>query len=156
LPEVTVRTATAADIDVLLRHRRRMWWDVGRRDEAVLELMQVAAGEFFATALVNGSYRGFLAVNETDEAVVGGGGVLISPWPGLPGQREARRATILNLYVESEHRRRGVARMLMVAMIAWCRENNFVRIDLHASDEGRGLYEQLGFKPTNEMSLELK
>jgi GNAT superfamily N-acetyltransferase len=131
-----------------------MWWDVGRRDEGVLDLMEVAAREYFADALVNGSYRGFLAANETGETV-GGGGIVISPWPGVPRQREPRRATILNVYVEPEHRRHGIARMLMKAMIAWCKENNFVRVDLHASDDGRSLYEQLGFKPTNEMSLEI-
>ena len=37
-------------------------------------------------------------------------------------------------------------------MIAYCRENGWPRISLHASDMGRGLYEELGFQPTNEMS----
>jgi len=41
----------------------------------------------------------------------------------------------------------------MQAMIAWCRENGFVSVELHASDEGRGLYEQLGFEATGEMRL---
>jgi hypothetical protein len=40
-------------------------------------------------------------------------------------------------------------------MIDWCRENGFINVGLHASDEGRPVYEQLGFKPTNEMRLEL-
>jgi GNAT superfamily N-acetyltransferase len=62
---------------------------------------------------------------------------------------------ILNMYVEREHRRRGIARALMEKMIAWCRENGFVSVGLHASDEGRPLYEQLGFEATNEMRLKL-
>jgi hypothetical protein len=33
-------------------------------------------------------------------------------------------------------------------------ERNVRRIVLHASDEGRRLYERLGFVPTNEMRLE--
>jgi len=28
-------------------------------------------------------------------------------------------------------------------------------VSLHASDDGRKLYEELGFQPTNEMRLEL-
>ncbi len=155
MTEISIRAATPADIPTLLRHRRMMWWDMGRHDEAVLDLMDSAASEYFATAVLDGSYRGFLALDRTSNAI-GGGGIVISPWPGIPGQRLPRRAMILNLYVEREHRRRGVARALMEAMIAWCRENGFANVSLHASDEGRGLYEQLGFKPTTEMRLALK
>jgi hypothetical protein len=40
-------------------------------------------------------------------------------------------------------------------MIAWCREQGYKTVALHASDEGRPLYESLGFQPTNEMRLHL-
>jgi hypothetical protein len=36
-------------------------------------------------------------------------------------------------------------------LITWCHENGVETIVLHASDEGRLLYEQLGFVATNEM-----
>jgi GNAT superfamily N-acetyltransferase len=150
-----MRAATPADIPLLMRHRRMMWWDMGRRDEAALALMQQAASEYFTCAVADGSYHGFLAVNETGE-VIGGGGIVISPWPGILNQRRPQRAMILNMYVEHEHRRRGVARALMEAMITWCRENHFAYVALHASDAGRPLYEQLGFKPTTEMRLDLE
>ena len=44
----------------------------------------------------------------------------------------------------------------MECIIAWCREQGFATLYLHASDAGRPLYEQLGFEPTNEMRLELR
>jgi GNAT superfamily N-acetyltransferase len=132
-----------------------MWWDMGRRDETALEWMDAAAREYFSTAVADGSYRGFMAVCGSGE-VVGGGGIVISAWPGSYHQRAPRRAMILNMYVEREYRSRGIARALMVSMIAWCREEDFVRVGLHASDEGRPLYEKLGFKPTNEMNLDLR
>jgi GNAT superfamily N-acetyltransferase len=132
-----------------------MWWDMGRRDETALQWMDAAAQEYFSRAVTDGSYRGFLAANAKGE-VVGGGGIVISPWPGSFHQRSARRAMILNMYVEHEYRRRGIARELMERMIAWCRDQQFARVGLHASDEGRPLYEQLGFQPTNEMSLDLR
>jgi hypothetical protein len=43
----------------------------------------------------------------------------------------------------------------MEIMISWCREQDFANVGLHASDEGRPLYEKLGFQPTNEMRLDL-
>jgi GNAT superfamily N-acetyltransferase len=154
MPDFAIRPAVAADIDTLIRHRRMMWWDMGRRDETALEWSDGAARAYFSTAVPDGSYCGFLAVN-MDGEVLGGGGVVISPWPGLFRQRTPRRAMILNMYVEREHRRRGIARALLETMIAWCREQGFTRVGLHASDEGRPLYEKLGFKPTNEMNLDL-
>jgi GNAT superfamily N-acetyltransferase len=154
MSEITIRATSLEDIELLVRHRRMMWWDMGRRNEAALGLMEEAAREYFSVAVAEGSYRGFLAVAAGDE-VVGGAGIVLSAWPGILGQRSPRRAMILNMYVEREYRRRGIARALMVKMIAWCRENGFVSVGLHASDEGRSLYEQLGFKPTNEMRLNL-
>lgn len=153
--QVSIRAATVDDVPVLLRHRRMMWWDMGRRDEAALDMMENGARKYFLLAVHDGSYRGFLAVNENGE-VIGGGGVVISAWPGVLGQHEPKRAMILNMYVEHEYRRRGIARELMKTMIAWCKENGFLRVGLHASDEGRPLYESLGFMPTNEMQLDFE
>src|SRR5262249_6982495 len=97
-----------------------------------------------------------LLAESASNEVVGGAGIVISAWPGTLGQRTPRRAMILNMYVEPDFRRRGVARSLMNEMIHWCRENGFTQVGLHASDAGKALYEQLGFEPTNEMRLELK
>ncbi|HWR14323.1 MAG TPA: GNAT family N-acetyltransferase [Terriglobales bacterium] len=151
----TIRTATPEDIPTLLRHRRLMWWDMGRRDEKALDLVMISGREYFNSAVADGSYRGFLAMNEAGE-VIGGAGIVISPWPGQLHQPQPRRAMILNVYVEREYRRQGIARALMEEAIHWCRENGFASVSLHASDEGRILYEKLGFKPTNEMRLDFK
>lgn len=152
---MAIRAATDQDVSVLVRHRRMMWRDMGRRDESALELMEQAAREYFPSAVRNGSYRGFLAMNESGQ-VIGGGGIVISAWPGSLGQHEPKRAMILNVYVEPKYRRRGIARDLMKTMIAWCKDNGFLKVGLHASDEGRPLYESLGFKPTNEMQLDFE
>ncbi len=154
MPEFTIRAAMVEDIPVLLRHRRMMWWDMGRREEAALNLMEHAAKQYFSNAVPDGSYRGFLAMNNEAE-IVGGGGIVISAWPGSFHQRAPERVMILNVYVEREYRRRGIAKALVQAMIEWCRERKFAYVALHASDEGRPLYEKLGFRATNEMRLEL-
>jgi hypothetical protein len=46
--------------------------------------------------------------------------------------------------------RRGAA-LLIQRIIAWSREQRLDRLVLHASDEGRALYERLSFIATNEM-----
>ena len=76
---------------------------------------------------------------DAEGIVLGGGGIVISPWPGVLGQSQPRRAIIINLYVEREYRQQGIALQLMNTMISWCRQNEFVSVSLHASDEGRSL-----------------
>ena len=105
---ITIRVADSFDTPVLLRHRRLMWWDMGHREESALELMSEAATQYFAKALSEGSYRGFLAADAAG-IVLGGGGVVISPWPGVLGQSQPRRAMIMNLFVQREYRRQGIA-----------------------------------------------
>ena len=152
--EVLIRQATPADISELLRHRQGMYEDMGYNDPEALSAMVSTCQPYLATALANGTLRGWLAC--AGEQVVAGGVVLISPWPSHPYDLECRRATILNVYVYREFRRKGVARRLMRTMIDWCREQGFAAVYLHASKDGRSLYEGLGFEPTTEMRLKLK
>lgn len=109
---------------------------------------------YLATAISDGSFRAWLACAQ--DRVVAGGAVVVSPWPAHPYDLECRRATILNVYTNPEYRRRGIARQLMQTMIAWCKGEGLARVTLHASDDGRHLYESLGFEPSNEMRLKLR
>jgi ribosomal protein S18 acetylase RimI-like enzyme len=58
--------------------------------------------------------------------------------------------------VEPDWRRRGVAEALMRAVLDVLALRGIRRIVLHASDDGRRLYERLGFVPTNEMRLRIR
>jgi GNAT superfamily N-acetyltransferase len=105
-------------------------------------------------AMRDGSFRAWLA--EVDGKVVGGGGVFVTSWLSHPGDYICRKVTVLNVYIDPEYRRRGIARQTMEVIVEWCRKEGFADIFLHASHEGRPLYEGLGFQPGNEMRLRLK
>jgi GNAT superfamily N-acetyltransferase len=152
--EIRIREATPDDVPEILRHRRGMYEDMDYRDQRALEAMVSTSESYFLQALVDGSFRGWLALAE--ERVVAGGGIVISPWPSHPYDLECRKSTILNLYTYPDYRRRGIARALMKTMIEWCRKEGFESVFLHASKHGRPLYETLGFEPTNEMRLKLR
>jgi GNAT superfamily N-acetyltransferase len=109
---------------------------------------------YFREAMPSGRYRGWMAESERGR-VVAGGGIVVAHWPGHPGCSQPRRAWILNMYTEPDFRRRGIARRLMQTMVEWCRVEGFPFVSLHASNEGRLLYEAMGFVPTNEMRLDL-
>lgn len=59
------------------------------------------------------------------------------------------------VYVQPPYRRRGIASELVREAIAWARDRGCVRVRLRSSDDGRRVYERLGFRPGREMELEL-
>jgi ribosomal protein S18 acetylase RimI-like enzyme len=152
-PAVVIREAIQSDVAEILRQRRAMFLDMDYRDSPALSAMVSTCEPYLVESLSNGSFRGWLAL--LGERIVGGGAVVISSWPSHPYDLECRRATILNVYVYPEFRRQGIARRLMETMIQWCRRQKFATVFLHASQDGRHLYESLGFKANNEMKLKL-
>ena len=151
--DLVIREATSDDIPEILRQRRGMYLDMGYEDSPALAAMLSTCEPYLFQALANGSFRGWLALS--GKHLVGGGAVIISAWPSHPYDLECRRATILNVYVYPEFRRQGIARRLMRLMIDWCRQQKFAAVYLHASKDGRHLYQSLGFEPTNEMKLKI-
>jgi GNAT superfamily N-acetyltransferase len=149
-----IREAGPDDIPEILRQRRAMYLDMDYEDSPALAEMLSTCEPYLRRSFANQSFRSWLAL--VAGQTVGGGAVVISPWPSHPYDLECRRATILNVYVEAKFRRRGIARQLMQTMIAWCRKESFASVFLHASKHGRPLYEALDFEPTNEMKLKLR
>jgi len=152
LAEITIREAAPSESAIILHHRRSMFRDMGEGTVEELDRMVEVARPWLARALGDGSYHHWLALDGLGR-VAGGGGVLLSPWPANPKDPCTQRAVILNVYTEPEFRKRGIARQVMQTVMAWVKEHGFHSVNLHASDEGRHLYEKLGFKATNEMRL---
>ncbi len=146
-----IREDRPSDLPTILHHRRQMFLDMGYTDTAALDAMQETTGRLLARSLADGSYRGWFI--EEAGRVVAGGGVFLADWLSHPRSVQAKKLEIVNIYTEPEHRRRGLARQIMEAILQWCRREGFGAVVLHASDYGRALYESLGFKPTNEMRL---
>jgi GNAT superfamily N-acetyltransferase len=149
--DIALRRATVDDVPVIAHHRRAMFTDMGAGDPAGLDAVDATFTPYVTRGLGDGSYRGWLA--QKDGRVVAGGGLLLYEWPGSPRDARPRRAYIFNLYTEPEYRRRGLARRIIQAMMDWCRAEGFKSVALHHSDDGRRLYESMGFKQTNEMRL---
>jgi GNAT superfamily N-acetyltransferase len=153
--DITIRPATVADAPIIVHHRRAMFADMGVGDEVGLNAMEATFVPYVTRALGDGSYRAWLA-ETSDGRVVAGGGLIVHEWPARPGKpSDPRRAYILNVYTEPEYRGRGIARCIVSAIVEWCRAEGLSSASLHASVFGRPLYETMGFKPTNEMRLNL-
>ena len=150
-----VRRAGAGDIPALVRHRVEMFRSMGRLVPREAPLLAAAFRRHLRAALPRGGYVAWVA--ETGGEVVAGAGVVprrLLPRPGVP--RGGVEAYLLNVFTEEAHRRRGLARRLVKAVLAWARREGAAIVSLHASDMGRSVYEGLGFVPNpREMRLRL-
>ena len=156
-PDFVVRQAGIGDVPVLARHRAAMFRDMGHLPPDQEQPLVDATAAYLHKALPHGEYLAWLAEDAT-AIVVGGAGVqlrpiLPRPRPGEPELELGPEAIVLNVYVEPAWRRRGIAEVLMRTLLDALNARGIRRIVLHASDEGRRLYERLGFAATNEMRL---
>jgi ribosomal protein S18 acetylase RimI-like enzyme len=150
----TVRKATVEDIPIIVHHRKAMFTDMKAADPALIEAMGAPFAEWVAERFESGVYHGWFAVNAEDQ-VIAGAGLWLIDWIPSPLAPSPPRGYILNVYTEPEYRQQGIARRLVEACIDFCRADGRKYVVLHASEQGRSIYEALGFEITNEMRLRL-
>lgn len=149
---VALRRATPDGALLLATHRARVWQEVG--DWGPELDAQIPAWErYFHGAIADETYVAYVA--ERDGEIVGSGALLMQravPRPGYEAEFDARMHSV---YVLPHARRRGIARAIVEALVAYARARPVLRIVLHPSDEARPLYESLGFTVANEMVLRI-
>jgi GNAT superfamily N-acetyltransferase len=150
--DYTLRDATLADAPVLARQRRLMFDSIDALPADQGDLLEAAILRYIVQAMPAGTFRSWVV--EHQGTVVSGGGLqlrTLMPRPGFVyGEPEG---LIVSMWTDPEHRRRGLGRRIVDAILAWGRANGITRFTLHASNDGRPLYELYGFRATNEMRL---
>jgi GNAT superfamily N-acetyltransferase len=154
--QFTIRFATVDDAEVIGYHRVRMFHDMGQIPAHLYESFQRRSQERVRELLISGEYVGWLASPaSTPDKIVAGAGVqlrTVLPHPANDQSfAEGRHALIINVFTEPEWRRKGLAERLLKKIIQWSQEQKIDRLVLHSSEQGRVLYERLGFIETNEM-----
>jgi GNAT superfamily N-acetyltransferase len=149
----TVRKAVLADAALVARQRRQMFDALHEIPQTEGDEIEAAVRAYVERAIPAGTYHSWLV--EHQGAAVAGGGIqlrTLMPRPGyVHGEPEG---LIVSMWTEPEHRRKGLGKLVVEAILAWGRANGVTRFTLHASQYGQPLYEQCGFAPTNEMRLE--
>jgi GNAT superfamily N-acetyltransferase len=151
-----IRRATAQDAQIISWHRARMFQDMGDVSGDAFEILRAKARTRLEQWIDNGNYIGWLATPADEpEMIVAGAGVQLQPILPRPLDistiGEGRQGTIVNVFTEPRWRQRGIAGLLIKEIIIWSKNERIDRLVLHASDEGRSIYERLGFVFSNEM-----
>ncbi len=108
--------------------------------------------EFFLRHEASRTSLSWLA--EQDGVAVGVVSMLLLDLAPRPDDLSGRDGYVINMYVEHAHRRCGVGRKLLGAILDGAAELGLRRLVLSATDDGRQLYERAGFRP-NANWLEL-
>jgi ribosomal protein S18 acetylase RimI-like enzyme len=118
---------------------------------------RAVARDWFAEQLASPETFAAYVVDDPDVGVVAGaaGNVYVHP----PGPRDLTtlRGHLYNVSTEPDFRRRGLARACVVALMDWFRDETGVgQIELHATQDGIGLYRAVGFIEASYPTLRLR
>ena len=160
--EFHVRRATPADAEIIGTHRARMFHDMGDIPDHLFDEFQARSRDRIREQLTSGEYVGWLA-SPADSLgkIIGGAGAQlrrVMPHPSTVQMASLESAKDVtpssSTFLPNPNGADvAVAALLLQHIIDWSRTERLDRLVLHASDEGRALYEKLGFVLTNEMKF---
>lgn len=141
-----VRESTEQDISQLVELRMQLFVEMGDIEHtAAAPRLREATEAYFIEATQSDYTRSWIAfVNET---VVATGTLTEFRRPPYLGNLAGREAYLLNMFTLPPYRRKGVARQLLNQITAFAKSQGYGKVWLHASQDGRILYEHFGFAP---------
>jgi len=148
----TISIATSKDVELLVNHRLKMVKEIFPQYALQVQDIEDRTSEWIAKKLSEGKLIGFIAKTRDGQAV-GSGCIWIRETQPSVISPCLEAPYLMSVYTEEGFRRRGVARLVAQTALSYCRSHGYDRINLHASENARPLYESLGFEPTSEMRL---
>lgn len=126
------------------------------RLEMLREVGDLPEGHEFPDAFIQRTVDYLKSGNQTTllaldgEQPVGCATICYMTW--LPSLRHptGSRAHLMNVYTVPSHRRQGVARQMVTALMEEAKRRGITEISLDATEAGRPLYESLGFRVNDE------
>ncbi len=119
-----------------------MGLDIGAEDAPWRE----PALRYFAEGLASPETFAAFVVDDPAAGVVACAVGNVNIHPPSPRDLTTTRGHLYNVSTEPAFRRRGLARACVIALLDWYRdETEAGQIELHATEQGDGLYRALGF-----------
>jgi len=149
-----IRAAEPRDVAALVDLRVALFRElkVGPTAERESEF-RLVCDRAFTDVLARGRGLAWLAESAAGEPI-GSNVLLLFPRIPSPNCLIAEEGYVLSVYTRPEWRGRGVATGLIRESIEEARRRGLARIRLHATEDGRRVYEAAGFKfRTDEMEL---
>jgi GNAT superfamily N-acetyltransferase len=139
---VEIRAASDADQELVARMRLAFLADETGAN-AISEVLAADTRTFLLAEHAAGRLRSWLAEDEGD--CIGIVSLLLHAVPPNPRAPGSVEGYVVNMYVAPPHRGQGVGRALLGALTTDARQEGLRRLVLHATPDGRPLYESAGF-----------
>ncbi|WP_226528892.1 GNAT family N-acetyltransferase [Metabacillus niabensis] len=145
--------ASIKDIDSMICLRIALLKELGEiKSSQEEQLVRSSTKEYLQQAISNNEFISYIA--RCNGETVGASGVVIIKRPPYLENLNGMEAYILNMYTIPQHRGRGISRKLLESCIDECKNIGVKRVWLHSSDNGKHLYQKVGFTPkSNEMEF---
>ena len=153
---ITYRKATIHDIDELVRLRIEFLKEVQKVETRQYseEELSHSLYEYLTKGMNNDEFVAWLAISGS-EIVATSGLCFFQITPGFT-LIDGKIAYILNIYTLPIWRGKGIGKKVFGHILQEAVSRGYKRISLHASDDGRPIYERFGFcLTTDEMELRL-
>jgi GNAT superfamily N-acetyltransferase len=130
-----------ADLRVLFLEEVAQGW--GMRDLPDLSVAREAISHYLLAHMPQGDFLAWLA--EAEGRIIGTSALAYFQKPPTFKNLTGLEAYVLNMYTLPEWRGRGVASALLQCALDHARASGAKRVWLHATADGRPLYEKVGF-----------
>ena len=148
-----IRRAEPKDLPVVVDYRIKMFRTF-LGDAYNYKAVREFEINYFQEKMDNGQFAAWVAESE-EGAIVATAAVSFYETAPKPWNLESKYAFISSMYTEPKYRRQGIGGRLLKKTLEYSRSNGITHATLHASKDGRSLYESFGFTDTNEMRLKL-
>lgn len=151
---IIYRRATPVDVDLLTNTRLNLLReDSGPMTESESNMLYQSNKEHMVVGMDNSSFFSYLAFD--DDIFIGTCSVCL--YSVLPGRKlpNGKHAYIQNTYVVPAYRGKGIAKRLVSMAVNEALSMGYKNISLHATEMGRLLFNQCGFKETGNINLTL-
>lgn len=134
------RKADMRDISSLVELRKKQLIDEGCYSDSDID---DELKRYFSEGIEKHTLVVWLAIEE--EYIIGTAGVCYFQYPPSFTNPTGKIAYITNVYTRDEYRKQGVATELLELVMEEVKSEGCKFARLHASEQGKGLYEKIGF-----------
>ena len=152
---MNIGRATPADDAILIDHYLALWASYGTPSDAFLPDARANVYAFLSEGRERRRLAAFIAT--VDGEVAGSSGCQLRPdlYPAVVRPTYRLSGYIWQVYVDPKFRRRGAGRALTLAAVDELQRLGCQTVILHYSEDGKPLYQAMGFGESNELRLRL-
>ena len=150
-----IATATPQEDSLVANHFYRMWLDIGCDKDSLAADWEEITLKYIHHARQNLQYQAFIA--EIEGKIVGSAGCQLFDglYPQIIKAESRLYGYIWGVYVEKAYRDRGIGKQLTIQTKDYLKSIGCTKAVLHASPQGKPVYERIGFISSNQMHFDL-